>query len=446
MMPKLQVLRSRRGYFDASPIKDLNPVTIEEGILLLYFVEKPFSLGAVLLDKNLPKKVIWRTFKPIWQTGENIIPLQVEKQDQKIIFHFKLNQMPFSLEFKKSEVLGIAPGYYQPLLERSEKNPILTPNQAHDWESDMVYNSAALYIEGKFHFIYRAIGRLGISVFGYASSKNGVDINKRSLFPVYKHSSYQAKTKNSLGFSYPYMSGGSWSGCEDPRLVNLDGNIYMTYTSFNGSHAPQMALTSISVKDFLKKRWKWKKPVMLSSAHQVHKNWVIFPEKINGKYAILHSITPEIKVEYFDDLDFKDNTYIESQYASVGREEYWDNWIRGAGPPPIKINEGWLLLYHAMDYRDPNRYKIGAKILDGKDPTKTLYRSELPLLEPDAAYENQGHKSGVIYSCGAVLKDETLFVYYGGADTVMCVAIANLQTLLMQIKNSQAITMRKITA
>jgi predicted GH43/DUF377 family glycosyl hydrolase len=87
-----------------------------------------------------------------------------------------------------------------------------------------------------------------------------------------------------------------------------------------------------------------------------------------------------------------------------------------------------------MDLRDPNRYKLGAMILDAADPTKVLYRSRTPILEPDFNYENQGFKSGVVYSCGAVVNEGELYVYYGGADSVVCVAMANLDTFLGELK------------
>ena len=111
----------------------------------------------------------------------------------------------------------------------------------------------------------------------------------------------------------------------------------------------------------------------------------------------------------------------------------WDNWVRGAGPPPIKTKYGWLLLYHAMDERDPNRYKLGAMLLDLHDPTKILYRSARPVLEPDETYENEGHKAGVIYSCGAVTIKDKLLVYYGGADKFTCVAEANLAEFIADL-------------
>jgi len=191
-----------------------------------------------------------------------------------------------------------------------------------------------------------------------------------------------------------------------------------------------VALTSIKVDDFLNKRWKWKLPVLISPPGQVHKNWVIFPEKINGKYAILHSINPEISIEYLDSLEFNNSTYINSYYGGEIRKRCWDGWVRGVGPPPIKTKKGWLLFYHAMDSRDFSKYKVGAMLLDLENPTKVLHRSKEPILEPKEFYENNGFKAGVVYASGAIIKDGKLLIYYGGADSYVCVAYANLEEFL----------------
>ena len=84
----------------------------------------------------------------------------------------------------------------------------------------------------------------------------------------------------------------------------------MTYAAFNGRECPRVALTSIKVDDFLNKEWNWERPVLISPPREIHKNWVIFPEKINGRYVILHSISPEISIAYVDSLKFNNNTYI----------------------------------------------------------------------------------------------------------------------------------------
>lgn len=329
------------------------------------------------------------------------------------------------------------------MLERAAENPILKLRTDHPWESEYVFNPAALYLDGKVHLIYRAIGRSGLSVFGYASSKDGIHFDERSDKPVYLCAGPHTCPKKMSNYSF--ASGGSWSGCEDPRLTQIGDTIYMTYTAFNGwsQSVPGIALTSISVADFLKKRWNWSRPKLLSPPHEMHKNWVIFPEKINGKFAVLHSISPNILIDYFDDFEGDEN-YVKSHYSSKGREAHWDNWMRGVGPPPIKTKEGWLVLYHAMDKRDPNRYKLGAMILDLEDPTKIIRRSSFPLLEPDARYENSGFKPGVIYACGAVLIGQKLFVYYGAADSVVCVATTDLYQLISQLPSVQ-ISQKRVT-
>lgn len=215
-------------------------------------------------------------------------------------------------------------------------------------------------------------------------------------------------------------------GAEDPRMVAIGDRLYLTFLAFNGWDSARMALTSINWDDFIRQQWNWNKPTFISPPGEVHKNWVLFPEKINGKYAILHSFYPKILIDYFDNLDELDGKefIMSDNTRPVDPTRTWDSWFRGIGPPPIKTDIGWLILYHAMDHRNPSRYKIGAMILDLKDPTKILYRSGRPVLEPDAPYENEGHKAGVVYSCGAVTVNDKLLVYYGGADKFVCVAEA----------------------
>src|SRR6185437_6915526 len=120
----------------------------------------------------------------------------------------------------------------------------------------------------------------------------------------------------------------------------------------------------------------------------------------------------------------------------AGRPDHWDNRVRGAGAPPLKTPLGWLLLYHATDRYDPGKYKLGAMILDEHDPTKVLYRSDTPVLEPQEWYENQG-KPGVVYTCGAVIVGENLIVYYGGGDKHIAVARTNVQKFIQAIAEGQ---------
>lgn len=320
-------------------------------------------------------------------------------------------------------------------VQRFAENPLLLPRPEHGWESRFVFNPAAIQLGERIHLIYRAIGDQGRSVFGHASSSDGIRFDERCEHPVYQCSQPLHESAGS-GMPVAYASGGSSSGCEDPRVVRIGDTLYMTYTSFGGwDHPPAVALTSIAVNDFLDKKWNWSPPRLISRAGEMHKNWVIFPERFDGRYAILHSLAPEILIEYVDSLDRLRHDSIRSHHFPDQRKDAWDTWIRGAGAPPIRIGAGWLLFYHAMDRRDPDRYKLGVMLLDGDNPTRILARLPWPLLEPNAPYENEGFKAGVIYNCGAVIRDDQLYVYYGGADAVTCGGSISLGALLTQLKS-----------
>jgi len=318
------------------------------------------------------------------------------------------------------------------ILDKSSVNPILAPNPEHEWEAWQVFNPGVILLADSTHFMYRAIGTDGISRFGYAASQDGFHIAERLPYPAYEH-----KTKHKTFNVFSYSSGGSFSGAEDPRLTRVGAEkvLYMTYTACD--EGLRMALTSIAVDDFLAHRWKWKPPVFLSPPDEVHKNWVIFPEKIRGRYAILHNLTPDVEIAYVDDLLFDDNRYIRSNYMPTTRKNCWDGRIRGVGAPPLKTKYGWLVLYHAMENDDFSKYKVGAMILDEDDPTRVLHRSPVPVLEPSEPYEHTGYKGGVVYVTGVVEKNGTLFIYYGAADSTVGVACAPLETFLSALMRGE---------
>jgi predicted GH43/DUF377 family glycosyl hydrolase len=316
-------------------------------------------------------------------------------------------------------------------LTRYRENPIISPREGSWWESHQTFNPGAVLLEDKVHILYRAIGDDGISRFGYAVSREGFKIEERLEYPVYQHS------VTSPEFNiYSYSSGGSFGGSEDPRIVRVDNEevLYMTYTACD--EGLRVGLTSIKVKDFLARKWEWSPPRLISPPGEIHKNWVIFPEKIKGKYAILHSLTPQISISYLDSLDFKPGSYLTSYHNGgngIGREKYWDSVIRGAGPPPIKTKLGWLLFYHAIDLCEPYKYKIGALLVNLEDPRSVIRCSVAPILEPATVYEHSGFKPGVVYLSGAVVKDGELLLYYGASDSYVCVASCGLEEFLVTL-------------
>ncbi len=327
---------------------------------------------------------------------------------------------------------------------RHEHNPLITSE--HSWEEQGVLNPGAIDIDGTMHLFYRAIGKDGVSRIGYATSDSGTKFD-RLPYPVFALSGEDPEAAAARRTHMPQhsgllASGGSWSGTEDPRAVAIDDTVYLTFSAFGGWDSLRMGVTTLPVSDLKQQRWAWTPPVFLSPPGQVHKNWVLFPEKINGKFAVLHSLhsgsRDRVLIDYLDSLDEAPAGGIESPYRPKADTEAWDSTLRGAGPPPMRTPEGWLLFYHAIDAREPSRYKIGALLLDLNDPTKIVARSASPVLVPDARYENEGAKSGVVYACGAVVRDDEVHVFYGGADSVICSARHSLDALLKQLTTPAA--------
>lgn len=271
----------------------------------------------------------------------------------------------------------------------------------------MVFNAAALYADSRVHIVYRAIGNDGVSRLGYASSSDGYYIDERLSSPIFE----------------PAQSAEKF-GCEDPRITPLDGRYMMCYTAYGsrvlGTH--QVAITSIGAEDFLEKKWSWGKRWLPFSGVR-NKDAAFFPRKINGKYILLHRINPDICVAYSDDLKQWCNirTIVRPRYSK------WDSWKVGIAGPPIEIDEGWLLIYHGVNFE--KMYSLGVAILEKKNPERVIYRSKRPILQPVEEYERYGVVPNVVFSCGAVMIDDQLLIYYGGADTVLCVATYDLAEL-----------------
>jgi len=309
---------------------------------------------------------------------------------------------------------------------RSVKNPIITPDKTHPWEAQATLNPAALrFGKGKqatTHILYRALSQNNTSSIGYASSKNGLSVDERDPNPVYvPRESFELKK----------IANGN-SGCEDPRLTKIGKVIYMCYTAFDGIGPPRVAITSITEKNFLKKNWQWKTPILITPAGFDDKDTCILSEKTNGRYFILHRVGDEICGDYLKSLSFKKET-IKKCIRIIGpRINTWDSLKVGISAPPLKTKYGWLLLYHGIS-KTQHTYRIGAVLLDLKDPAIVLARTSDPIFEPEESYEKIGVVNNVVFPCGMALKDGFLYIYYGGADTVIGVATIELDTVLQAL-------------
>ncbi|MDO9574976.1 MAG: glycosidase, partial [bacterium] len=162
---------------------------------------------------------------------------------------------------------------------------------------------------------------------------------------------------------------------------------------------------------------------------------VLFPEKIDGKYAVLHRPSNWIGPDYGTDrpgiwfayLDSLDGKMFGHKLVMIPREK-WESDKIGAGPPPIKTERGWLLIYHGVskDYV----YRAGAALLDLEEPWKVIARTHEPILEPEEDYERAGDVPNVVFPEGAVVISNELLLFYGAADKVCCVARVLLKELI----------------
>ena len=170
------------------------------------------------------------------------------------------------------------------------------------------------------------------------------------------------------------------------------------------------------------------------------KDVVLFPKKINGKYALLHRILPNIHIAFFK--NFKDLTkdYWRNHFKNIDKyilipQKYWfETRTLGAGCPPIETDKGWLLIYHAVQFsRKGNVYRAAAALLDKKDPRKVIGRLKKPLFSPEKKWELKGDVNNVVFPTGTALFGEKLYIYYGAADKRIAVASVNLNSLLDEL-------------
>src|SRR3989344_104476 len=273
------VLEPRGPHFDDSPLTALQPaVATADGILVIYYVSKPLAFGAAVFDKRDPAKLLRRSDRAFWSTDDDAEPVGVEYRSDGLTLILKTAHggemriaIPFSHIFGTQKAAPLPRVRHEPALKRHVGNPIITPRSHHEWESVATFNPAAVHLNSKVHILYRAVGQDGISVTGYASSRDGVNIDERLPYPVYvPTSSFDLPTGDPGAERYPSFSGGGFGGCEDPRLTEVGGRVYMTYTAFDGRHPPGVALTSISTDDFLAQRWRWKKPTLISPRGEQH--------------------------------------------------------------------------------------------------------------------------------------------------------------------------------
>ncbi|MBI5961320.1 MAG: glycosidase [Chloroflexi bacterium] len=275
-------------------------------------------------------------------------------------------------------------------LTRYSGNPILVPSPLNAWETDNVFNAAAVRFNGLVYMHYRAQGLDRISRIGCAISADGYHFN-RLLEPV-------------LTPANEYES----FGVEDPRITELDGIFYMFYTAYS-PHGTRISLARSP------NLIAWERMGMVLPDED-NKDAVLFPEKIGGHYVMFHRRPPDIWLAYSDDLLH----WTDHQSIMQPRPGQWDSVRIGAGGPVFKTEWGWLNFYHG--YNEDRVYCLGIALHDLRNPAKILKRQGEPILCPIGPFEVWGDVPNVVFTCGGIETNDTYDIYYGGGDHVMAVA------------------------
>ncbi len=324
-----------------------------------------------------------------------------------------------------------------------------------EFENEGVLNPAIMQEGNTVHVFYRAVRKGNHSTIGYAKLEGPLTLNYRNdkpfLIPEFEY---------------------ECQGVEDARIVKIDGIYYLTFTAYDGINAMGALATStdlvhferhgiivpqITYHDFhrmaerneqLNEKYKrlhlqtnlderLKKKILLWD-----KNLMFFPRKINHKFYFLHRIRPDIQIACVHDI--KELTavfwrdYLMHFNKSILMAPKYDHEISyiGGGCPPIETEHGWLLIYHGVhDTVAGYVYSACAALLDLNDPTKELARLPYALFQPEYKWELKGEVNNVVFPTGTALFGETLYIYYGAADTRIAAASVNIKELVIELLN-----------
>ncbi len=422
------------------------PIKTDRGWLVVYShiqrygnSDQVFGTEIVLLDLENPRTIIGRTkgpfivpeayYEQVGQVSHVIFPSGALIRDGMLEIYYGASDTHCAMaKIPLDNLLASLTDDRKSLMKRFPGNPIIAPRPGYMWEAAGTINPASIDLGGKTHILYRAVAPGNVSTLGYASSTDGCSIDERSNKPVYfPRAPFELRDgKADLGASN--------YGCEDPRLMTVEGRLYMTYTAYDGS-TPRVAISSISIADFLARKWgAWAQPQAITPAGIVNKDAAVLPEKVNGGYLVFHRVNESICADYVASLDFTQNKIVRCIEVISPRRGMWDGGKVGLSCPPIKTDQGWLLLYHGVSWS--TTYRVGAVLLDLEDPTIVKARTAVPIFEPEEEYERKGLMPNVVFPCGMVVRNGLCYVYYGAADSVIGVATIGLKELLRMLETS----------
>lgn len=338
------------------------------------------------------------------------------------------------------------------------RHGVILEKTEYGFENEGVFNPACIRVGDEVYMYYRAVRHGNYSTIGFCKLKGPLEVVARRKKPL-------------LFPEYAYES----QGLEDPRIVKIEDTWYMTYSVYDRSTVMGAYATSRDLKT-----WEKHVPITpqfnyreykhlveccpdLNQKYLFHykvlkehglgeeiagrlmlwdKNLMFFPRKINGKFALLHRLHPGIQLVTFEDPDELTRHFWEHYIMDLKRHIVMDPLLPhesshiGGGAPPIETPDGWLVIYHAAEDTPKGFvYHACAALLDLDDPRKVLARLDRPLISPENAAEQIGIVKNIVFPSAAVVFDELLYIYYGGADERIAVASVHMNDLLARLKS-----------
>lgn len=303
------------------------------------------------------------------------------------------------------------------VLWRSAQNPIIP----HDIipTSNSLFNSAVVPFGDGFAGVFRCDTKTRLQQLHVGFSQDGVNwkLNHERI-PFIAH---DERTDEILNFQYGY----------DPRVVWIEDRYYVTWC--NGYHGATIGIAyTYDFETFHQ---------MENAFLPFNRNGVLFPRKINGKFVMLSRPSDSGHTPFGDIYlsESPDMVYWGRHRYVMGATDGWQSTKIGAGPIPIETSEGWLLIYHGvLTSCNGFVYSFGAALLDLNEPWKVIARGEPYLMAPQAPYERTGDVPNVAFPCAALTDADTgrLAIYYGAADTVVCLAYGYVDEIVEFIKSN----------
>ncbi len=302
------------------------------------------------------------------------------------------------------------------LFTRLSTNPILGPTDL-PFQANAVFNPGATTYKGKTLLLMRVEHRTGLSSFMVATSEDGLT---------------RWTVESDLCLEPQLDTFEEQWGIEDPRITKIGDEYYVVYVGYS-SAGPLVLLAT--TKDFI----TWDRRGVLMTPDD--KDAALFPVRFGDRWALIHRPLPSgpglgahVWMSFSPDLrHWGDATVL----LPARRGGWWDANKIGLGPPPLLTDEGWLICYHGVRVTASGSiYRLGLALLDEKDPSKVIARGNEWIMGPSADYERSGDVGDVVFPCGWVLREdgETLHMYYGASDSVVCVAEAKLSELLSHLE------------